>query len=230
MHAVNDLGLAIEIPPSVTFPSTTRNDEMMLERLRRVIHVLFPSPAPLPRKDPQRSPVPWISDEVWTDWQYWVVDPMPPDFPTVEDFRVIVAGVEDRERAPRASLPSEAPSPPRGTIEEHERHLARTPPSVGIRSPTWPICCDQLTTLVNHQGEGTPLEQIETETGALDHAFLVEDLRQNWNCKTGPELAEAMRRGYGESLKCLREDGVAEGIAVYQCRACGRVYVGGCHP
>lgn len=191
---------------------------------------IFPSPPPRPRPVHQPSPVPWIADEVWTDWQYWKLDPLPPDFPTIEHPDLIVVTAEDRDRAPLAPIPPDAPLPRPGALEEHVCLLASTPPSVGIHSPIWPVCCDRLTTLVNHQGDGVPIDYLEAQTGSLDLAFLVEDLRRNWNCRSESELVEAMARGYGEILSFLREDGMAEGVAIYHCRSCGRVYVGGCHP
>ena len=92
------------------------------------------------------------------------------------------------------------------------------------------MCCGRLATLINHQGDGIPIEQIEAETGPLDHAFLAGDLRSNWGCKTEEQLTDAIKRGYGEGLSELRAHGVAEGLVIFQCRSCGRVYVGGCHP
>ena len=92
------------------------------------------------------------------------------------------------------------------------------------------MCCDRLATLINRQGDGIPLGTIEAETGPLDHAFLIRDLRSNWSCRTEAEIAAAMSGGYAEPLKNLREDAVVEGLVIFQCRilsAIGFGLVGG---
>lgn len=207
----------------------------MFTRIKRALRAMLtvPSRAPAPLRsplEPAASPVPWIADEVWTDWRYWAIDPLPANFPTIEHPQVASVRDEDRERAPRATVPRGAPVPPPGPLAEQVQRLAATPAASGVRAPIWPLCCDRLATLTNHQGDGVPLEVIEDEIGPLDGGFLVETLSSNSGGRTGPQLADAMKRGYHESLSELREHGVAEGLVIFQCRACGRVYVGGCHP
>lgn len=192
--------------------------------------MLPPSPPRPPPPEPRQSPVPWIADEVWTDWQYWVDDPLPADFVTIEHPDLIPVEPEDLDRASRAAVPENVLVPAPGSHGELLQQLATTPPARGVRSPSWPMCCGRLATLINHQGDGVPIEQVEAETGPLDHAFLLGDLRRNWGCKTEAQLTEAMNRGYRESLGELRENGVAEALVIFQCRSCGRVFVGGCHP
>lgn len=204
----------------------------MLRTLTRLFKAMSsPSPPPVsrPRPNTSVSPVAWVSDDVWSAWQYWGSDPVPSDFPTIEFPDLIPADAGDLERAPRAEIPPGAPVPPPGRVKELAQLLASTPPSVGVRHPVWPVCCSRLATLINHDGDGVELEKIESETGPLDRAFLAQDLRSNWDCRSDEQLADTMRRGYGESLEQLREGGV-EGLVIFQCRSCGRVYVGGCHP
>lgn len=203
----------------------------MLKTIKSVFRSMFsPSPPPPPRPpDASASPVAWISDDVWSAWQYWGSDPVPSDFPTIEFPDLIPADAGDLERAPRATIPAGVPLPPPGRVTELAGLLASTPPSVGVRHPVWPVCCSRLATLINHDGDGVPLDRIESETGPLDRAFLAQDLRSNWDCRTDEQLADAMSRGYGESLHALRE-GAVEGLVIFQCRSCGRIYVGGCHP
>jgi hypothetical protein len=205
----------------------------VLTTIKRALLALFPPsrpPDPGPPPDPAASPVPWIADEVWSAWQYWGSDPLPPDFPTIEYPDLFPADAADLERVPRGEVPAGVPVPPPGRYEELVQLLAKTPPSVGVRHPAWPMCCDRLATLINHQGDGVLLDAIEAEAGPLDRAFLIQDLRSNWNCKTEAHLVDAMSRGYADLLKALREDGVVEGLVIFQCRSCGRFYVGGCHP
>lgn len=205
----------------------------MLTRIKRAIRAIFLAPSEAARSaplEPRASPVPWIADEVWTDWQYWVNAPLPVDFPTIEHPELIPVEAEDLERAPRAPVLQGVPVPQPGSVAELVQQLATTPPASGVRSPSWPMCCGRLATLINHQGDGLPIERIEAQTGPLDRAFFVGDLRSNWNCKTEDELAGARERGYAENLSALRENGTVEGLVIFQCRACGRVYVGGCHP
>lgn len=205
----------------------------MLTIIKRAIRAVFPVPSEAAQSvptEPRASPVPWIADEVWTDWQYWINAPLPADYPTIEHPDLIPVEAEDLDRAPHATVPQGVPVPQPGSFTELVQQLATTPPASGVRSPCWPLCCGRLATLINHQGDGLPIEQIEVQTGPLDRAFLVGDLRSNWGCKSEDELADAMKRGYGESLSELREDGMSEGLVIFQCRACGRVYVGGCHP
>lgn len=213
--------------------AVTPRDNAMLTKITRALRAMFPAPAPSPARtppEPTSSPVAWIADEVWSAWRYWGSDPLPADFTTIEFPDLFPADAADLERVPRCTVPLGVSVPPPGRFDELVQLLATTPPSVGVRHPSWPMCCDRLATLINHQGDGVPLEAIEAETGPLDHAFLVQDLRSNWNCRTEADLAEAMRGGYAEPLKSLREDGVVEGLVIFQCRSCGRVYVGGCHP
>lgn len=203
----------------------------MFTRIKRALRAILTPRAPEPQRrslEPATSPVPWIADEVWTDWQYWAVDPFPANFPTIEHPQVVAVREEDREHA-RAAVPR-GPAPPPGSLMEHVQLLATTPAASGVRAPIWPICCGRLATLVNHQGDGVPLEEIEGETGPLDGGFLMGPTSRHSGGKNDAQLADVMRRSYHESLSELREHGVAEGLVIFQCRACGRVYVGGCHP
>lgn len=204
----------------------------MLTTIKRALRAMFsssPPTGPRPQPDPVASPVAWISDEVWSAWQYWGADPVPPEFPTIASPDLIPADAGDLDRVPRASIPPGVRVPPPGRVDELAQLLASTPPSVGVRHPTWPVCCNRLATLINHDGDGVPLDRIECETGPLEHAFLAQDLRSNWDCRTDEQLADAMSSGYGESLRALRE-GAVEGLVIFQCRSCGRIYVAACHP
>ena len=67
---------------------------------------------------------------------------------------------------------------------------------------------------------------LEALVGPLSRAFL-EGERDGW----GPDATlEELHHRFEEQLSWMREDGVADGTNIFQCRACGRVYVASCHP
>jgi hypothetical protein len=190
---------------------------------------------PLP---PVPSPVAWVSDQVWT---WWARD-LDPDAlaPPITEPEVIVVTDADRARAPVGRPLSFGPAPEPGTVDELRRRLLSTPrlSNRGTECATWPVCCQRLSTLIWNEGMGPSLAELEA-AGPLDRAYLEEEIRTGWG---SPEaVAQGLREGYGPALRALRSKpgffallfgAVAggDGINVFQCRTCGRLYVGSCHP
>ena len=179
------------------------------------------------------SPVAWVSDAVWSRWmwdrqfadltneQEWVTFPEPRIYPATEG---------DLVRVHPARVPQDARLPPPGSVEAHRRLLESTPPALGVQAPSWPVCCDRLATLIHDQGTGCKVNEIEAQTGPLDRAYLEQEVRNDWCTRTAAELEQALLLGYRDELECIRRQGAADGVIFHQCRACGRVYVGSCHP
>lgn len=188
------------------------------------------------KRDPGDSPVPWISTSTWRRGHRW--DPgrellygararararARVERPCVEEASIVRVTPEDREAAPIVDEPlraSRLPVPDAGTPEQHEEALAAAPPSreLLVRAPSWPICCDRLATLVGHAGVDAGFRAV------LPRAhFLYEEARKGWGVKSDAAARERAGEEYGH-----RE--LDEGAALFHCRACGRVYLGSCHP
>ena len=187
---------------------------------------LTPTSTPPPPLTPLTSPVPWVSDGVWTAW-YGRVPAGSVDedelSDAIEQAQVVVATMSDRSRVPRVPVPTGAPVPPTGGLAEQVQRLAQTQgPGFGTLHPIWPVCCERLATLVLTEGvEAGPLtvRALEALAGqTLDAAWL-----------EGEEGTSA--ETYGPALKTLRESETGhDGINVFQWRHCGRIYLGSCHP
>lgn len=177
------------------------------------------------------SPVPWIDDPIWSRWMWdrqFVDTSNEEEWETLPEFRLFVATPADRARAPAAPIPDGVPVPPVGTYEQHAASLGRTPPALGIQCASWPICCDRLATLIHEQGTGVEISEIEGHTGRLDHAYIEEDLIEG---EDSPRVIKNdLAAGYSDVLATARRLGTTDGLLLHQCRACGRVYVGACHP
>jgi hypothetical protein len=190
-----------------------------------------PPPGTRPVQTPRRARCPWIADEVWSAWQYWGSDPVPAGLPHHRIPRPVSGGRgRSGARPSLATVPPGASVPPPGTLRrtcatpgQHAALCRRSPPKLAH-------VLHRLATLINHQGDGVELEKIEAETGPLDRAFLIQDLRSNWNCRSDADSQMRCVAGTQNPSSSCDEDGVVEGLVIFQCRSCGRVYVGGCHP
>ncbi len=189
----------------------------MISRLRRLFR--RPTPAPV------SSPVPWVDDAVWAVWSRRQAEST---ISPIWEPRLREVSADDRRRAAKG-----APSGtfcPRGTLEQHEQLLRSTPPVAdGMLRPYWPVCCEALATLINAEGAGHNLADIEAAAGPLDGSHLEADLTEDWTPNSPQHLAEVVQTGYREELGLMRRDsGLGDGFNVFQCRRCGRVYIASC--
>jgi hypothetical protein len=175
---------------------------------------------------PLKSPVAWVSDDIWSRW---MDHPSPPERPAIDQPMLVVVTDADRERVRSARL-SEGEPAPVAAFSDQEALLLATPfAHYGVSCPTWPVCCSRLATLFWDQGAGPSFEEIERETGPLDRAYLEGELRQS--SKPLEEARRLLEPGYQETLGTIREKRHGgDGILLFQCRACFRVYVASCHP
>lgn len=175
---------------------------------------------------PHSSPVPWVSDEIWASWTTSGSDP---ERRALRDPRLYVISRDDLRRAPVASIESGAKVPAWTTFEDNLRQLqALRLSSGGVLDPSWPMCCGRLATLINQEGYGRTIASIEAETGPLDLAFMEMEIWHDWAPLDQDALDSAFASGYGELFREL--EGSSQGVLVFQCRACGRIYVGSCTP
>lgn len=189
----------------------------MISRLRKLFR--RPPVALVP------SPVPWVDDLVWAVWSR---RPAEATISPIWEPRLRVVSADDRRRAANGT-PS-GTFCPRGTLEQHEQLLRSTPPVAdGMLRPYWPVCCEALATLINAEGAGRTLADIEAAAGPLDKSHLEADLTEDWTPKSPQHLAEVVQTGYREELALMRRDsGLGDGFNVFQCRRCGRVYIASC--
>jgi hypothetical protein len=173
-----------------------------------------------------RSPVPWISDEIWSSWQ---TGEPGADRPAFRDPRLYVVTRDDLKRARVATVESGKPIPAWRTFHENLSEIRSLRSSATrILDPSWPMCCGRLATLINEEGSGRSLAAIEAETGKLDLAFMEMEIWHDWIPRNEQEVENVWQTGYRALLEEGRKDNVLGGILLFQCRACGRVYVGSC--
>jgi hypothetical protein len=177
------------------------------------------------------SPVPWIDDPIWSRWLWdrqFADLSEEAEWETLPEVRLYVATPADRARARVAPIREGVPVPAEGTFNEHKALLRSTPPAPGIQCASWPICCERLTALVHEQGTGVDINELESQIGPLDHAYIQEELIEG---QDKPRVIQSLlSAGYRDSLAIARQQSGADGLLLHQCRACGRVYVGSCHP
>jgi hypothetical protein len=155
-----------------------------------------------------------------------MADPSTPFRCPISEPRVMAATDSDRARA-RSARVSEGDAAPVAVFSSQESLLLGTPwANFAVFCPTWPVCCGRLATLFWDQGCGPPLQEIESRTGPLDTAYLEGETR------TSPATA---RRGYeldlAERLAMIRRGQPNfDGLLLFQCRDCARVYVASCEP
>ena len=186
----------------------------LLVSLRRL-----PPPAPPPQPPPPPSPPPppplsrftsrppWVAPSVWTrrptDDEYdltvslWVVAP------------ALRAAGPFLQRA--ASDPRLDPSDP-----AHAQALLDHTPLVGTwwTGGRWPHCCDRLTVLVGAPPRTQELAVWEGLVGRLDESLTGE-----------PAPSPEARRAWSAELALIRAGGMpTQGVNLFTCSACGRVY------
>jgi len=186
--------------------------------------------AAAPEPPPAPSPVPWLSDEVWRS-----LGPSDGRLARlgfggrpIQGPELIPVTPRDQARAPVLPIPKNAPVPPTLDFVSALRALIQTAGPGQIRTPVWPQCCQRLATLVFRQGKGTPLVTLEAQ-GPLDQAYLEGEL-STWG-GAAADRARLLATGWREVLAMMRAGSHhGQGIHIYQCRACGRVYVASSGP
>ncbi len=167
------------------------------------------------------SPFPWIINEVWTSWNK--SNPTAADIydgsSPIRDFVLTVVSVNDVRRAPIMPVPPDVLVPPQGTLLEHEKLLNGTTGGGYIGMVRWPICDERLTTLLMESGSGIHLADIESQTGPLDQALL-----EVYTIDT-TDTQDIVYRDWANKLQQmrLRKYG-GDGINIFHCRTCGRIY------
>jgi hypothetical protein len=131
----------------------------------------------------------------------------------------LVGPVSESDRARAHRLASDAGAlPPVGTLAAQERRLSETLGAGSVQGAHWPLCCDRLTTLVFLHGAGIDGLVLIDRGGA--RGCLLASVAQ----AAGQALDEALT-GWDalvEQVRRRRHSG--EGMALFHCRACGRVY------
>ena len=175
------------------------------------------------------SPVPWISDEVWTCWSRPALASEPAAAAIVEPELVEVTD-GDRARCPHQPVRRDATLPPTGSHSDHLDLLGSTPsPGGWVYCPAWPICCSRLSTLLFEQNCGIDILDLEASVGCLDDAYL-EGVYCSGLDPSDPGARKAVNVAVGQDLDHLRRWGATDGVLVFQCRACGGVFLSACHP
>lgn len=198
------------------------------------------------------SPHPHLSDAAWEQRLPSPYEELEADDPIAELMPILhVVTPGDRARAPIRDVPSDAPVPPAGDLEEiGERFRLDRAASAYLEYPSWPVCCERPATLLGFDdllGDGDP--------GATVH-FTEGEIRADWGMNeeqaeraiaqlddpTAPEPAarptslwgrfltlgwKPWRDGYDRHVKAGREG--LDGSAAFHCRACGRLYLGSYH-
>jgi hypothetical protein len=175
---------------------------------------------------PLKSPVAWISDDVWSQW---MDDTSSPFRCPISDPRVLVATAADRERAPCARV-SQGEAAPVAAFSDQQGLLLGTPwAHFGALSAAWPVCCSRLATLFWDQGWGPPLKDIEFHTGPLDMAYLEGEIGES--LRSREEARRELELGFVTTLALIRaERHCGDGIVLFQCRDCWRIFLASCHP
>jgi len=189
-------------------------------------------PRPSYTPDPEErlsSPVPWVADEVWTCW----IDPdtSQPYHETLVSPGVIVVSEDDRQRArPESSHADKAA--PHTDPENAARCFAalQTTPSSHTTtfSPLWPLCCGELAVLINAQGEGIDICEIEAAYGPLDRTYIEHLIHPAGRAK--PAARRRFETRLSKDLQEMRRWGSFSGLMIFKCGTCGRHYVSTCTP
>jgi hypothetical protein len=166
-----------------------------------------------------KSPFSHVADHVWSERQE---GPYVGADPSCEEMRptLLVATEADRIRAPVMPIPRDVPVPPEGSLEEIQRRFLVAGAGAYLEYPCWPVCCDRPATVV---GIEMPLEEIREPVlrRTLDVHFIANEFYENRG------TSNPLDKHYREFQDAAREG--ADGVAVFQCRACGRVYFGSHH-
>ncbi len=157
------------------------------------------------------SPWPLLSDEVWRQWVKDGADPQGRGHP-LERLTPLEVPEAVRARAPVG--PIDGATPPASPDAETQLH-AVTADGHLLGPGDWPVCCGRPSTLISRAGAEVSLEALERKFGPLDAAALTDD--KSWR---------ALLAAWRQTPTLSRRDDVA----FFQCRGCGRAYVGWFEP
>jgi uncharacterized protein CbrC (UPF0167 family) len=113
-----------------------------------------------------------------------------------------------------------------GTLASLKALLESTPGLGYFAAVRWPVCCDRLCMLISESG-APALPALEQEFGSLERSLLEVHLPPGASEHERFEREGAWLRTLA-AARAGRHSG--EGIAFFQCRACGRVYGSYHHP
>jgi hypothetical protein len=134
--------------------------------------------------------------------------------PIVRDAVVIVVGDDDFKRAP--ILGGDGPAAPIGSPAEHEARLRATVGPGRVVGAHWPVCCGGLATLVVHHGAG--------ESTLLDEPSLTRCILRAAAEESDPSFDAGLAE-WSALLESVRQRcHGGDGISLFRCRRCGRVY------
>lgn len=189
----------------------------MLSRIGRIRMEADGSSDPMAKTHEETpSPYAWIADDVWATWNR-NAGPADAARAIVRDTVVLPASEAERTRAPVLDARSEA-IPPAGGLAQHEEALGRTRGAGRVAGTFWPVCCDRLATLAFHHGAGRSLDSL------LDSGRLAESLLDAAAAEASLSTAAARADWAGllDRIRSGRHSG--EGVSLFRCRSCGRVY------
>lgn len=162
-------------------------------------------------------PFPWISEKVWRVW-----NPVQTDVGQRNPIReplVVRVSEGDGQRAGRWRIEPEGAAPSSSNLADHEALLETTRGQGYVGQVRWPVCCDRLATLIMSSGTGHDLREIEREAGNLNNALLESHVEDG-----GGDLPELLQ-DWSTNLAEIRSGRHAgDGVNLFWCRVCGRVY------
>jgi hypothetical protein len=164
---------------------------------------------------------------IWREWNLGDPDAAQlkvPDKPISEAEPTLVTE-DDRRRAGRG-LAAPGQAAPAGDLQAHAALLESTPGVGYFAVVYWPVCCERLTTLISDGGTLDVVE-LEREVGSLDHVLTEVHL------PPGSSDGERFNSegAWLRTLAAMRARKLSgDGIALFQCRSCGRVYGAYHHP
>lgn len=160
------------------------------------------------------SPTPWISDAVWQQRHQWerfgnLRGPEDTEGPLLDAETYVVSATE-RAAAPVVAFPR-PPAVPRDVDPTVGDRLLRQTPEIGafFRAARWPVCCQSMTVLRLVQPTTAELVGFERAGSPLDAAVVPPAHREGWALELG-----SIRAG-GRAVN---------GVNVFHCAVCGRVY------
>lgn len=204
---------------------------------------------------PATNPFPHIADDLWRTMR---ASPYADDESSEaqEELkpRLCMVTEGDRRRAPIGSVPGDVAVPAPGEPAEiAKRFSAHRAAGWFLEYPTWPICCARPSTLIGADRPFAAIPSFQTVGDELPH-YTEAELRADWGMAEpaaenairqldDPTLPEpdapprGWRRFFFHSTRWLERynenrrrarDG-HDGTALFQCRACGRYYLGSHH-
>lgn len=158
----------------------------------------------------------------------------------------------DRRRAPKLPIPTGAAVPQPGSLDEILQTLTSSVYSVALLEyANWPVCCARPATVVSIESALVCDPRLAPLAESLPH-FTEAEITDGWGMPANA-LAAALqsldvpppprprgllakiglgkrtfRQGYDEQRQHYARHG-SDGIALFQCRSCGRCYLGSHH-